>query len=106
MVAPNPAAPDWTRERTILLTQHAAASNTTPDEALDALLALPPLRTQGPRRRWTEQELILLRNPRNKPRDIARQLGRTEASVSARRSQLAREEGIRALQNRRRSQRG
>jgi hypothetical protein len=94
-------APEWTRPRLISLAKHAAASDTTPDEALDALLALPPLDI-GSRRRWTEAELALLRNPRNRPTDIARQTNRTTAAVSARRTQLARDENLPALQNRRR----
>lgn len=89
-----------TSEQERRLTQHAAASNSTPSEALDALLSLPPLR-QGPRRRWTPEELVFLRNPKNTPRDLAKLLNRTEASISARRTQLAREENLPALQNRR-----
>lgn len=97
-----PTAPEWTRPRLISLTKHAAASATTPDEALDALLALPPLNpARASRRRWTEDELRLLRNPRNTPATLAKILHRTEASVSARRTQLAHDENLPALQNRR-----
>jgi hypothetical protein len=73
------------------LIRHAAALRTTLPEALDILLTAPP----APNRRlWTPEELQLLRNPANRPKDIARTTGRTVTAVSNRRSQLAREENI------------
>ena len=82
-----------TPEQQAKLARHAAARNCSLPEALDALLSSPP-----PRRPWTPQELALLRNPRNHPRDIARATHRTATAVSNRRYLLAREENILALQ--------
>jgi len=79
------------------LIRHAAALRVTLPEALDILLTAEP----SPNRRlWTEDELQLLRNPRNAPRDIARRTGRTVTAVSNRRSQLARDENRSDLQRR------
>lgn len=77
------------------LIRHAAALRTTLPEALDVLLTSPP----APNRRlWTPEELTLLRNPANRPKDIARRTGRTITAVSNRRSQLARDENLPDLQ--------
>lgn len=83
-----------------LLSRHAAARNCTPAEALNALLESNPPQ----RRPWTPEELDLLRNPRNAPRDIARRTGRSSTAISVRRNQLAHEENIPALLRPRRKQ--
>jgi hypothetical protein len=70
----------------------------SPQEALDHLLSTTDTNTpRSSRRPWEPQELALLRNPRNHPRDIARATGRTPSAVSNRRHQLAREENLPAL---------
>lgn len=74
---------------------HAAALHLPLLEALDALLQSPPAR---PTRPWTEEELNLLRNPRNRPADLARRLRRSVSAVSNRRSILARQENLPELQ--------
>jgi hypothetical protein len=71
------------------LIRHAAALRTTLPEALNILLTAEP---QANRRIWTPEELAYLRDPRNRPKDIARKTGRTVTAVSNRRSQLARDE--------------
>lgn len=79
---------DLTPEQERRLTQHAAARNLTLPEALQALLDTSPPQ----HRPWTEAELEMLRNSKNKPRDIARQTGRTVTAVSVRRHKLAKDE--------------
>lgn len=73
-----------------LLARHAAARNTTPALALQALLESSPPQ----RRPWTPEELAYLRDPRNSPRDIARITGRSATAISVRRNQLAHDENL------------
>jgi hypothetical protein len=73
-----------------LLARHAAARNLTPEQALQALLDAPTPQ----RRPWTDQELAYLRDPHNRPRDIARKTGRSTTSISVRRNQLAHDENL------------
>lgn len=70
------------------LTLHAAARNLTPEEALQVLLDTPlpaPLRARRP---WTAEELQMLANPRNSPRDLAVRTGRTRAAISNKRHKM------------------
>jgi hypothetical protein len=74
------------------LIEHAAATGQGLEDTLDELLAQPPIPAAADRRRWTPEELELLRNPKNSPRSIARRTGRSVASVSARRYQLSKKD--------------
>lgn len=86
-------------QQATLLRYAAHHGLSSPQEALDHLLSTTDTNTpRSSRRPWEPQELALLRNPRNHPRDIARATGRTPSAVSNRRHQLAREEGLHALQ--------
>lgn len=77
-----------TEDQERLLSQHAAARGQTPAEALQTLLESP----LPARKRWSEQDLILLRNPANSPRSLSLILKRSPSAISVRRHQLAKEE--------------
>lgn len=79
-----------TTEQERRLTAHAAARSLTPAEALQALLDTPLPAPLHSRRPWTPEELALLANPRNSPRDLAVRTGRTRAAVSNKRNKMNR----------------
>ncbi len=80
-----PDAPRYlTPAQETALQRHAAALDTTPEDALSQLLYAPPRR-----RPWTPAEDRLIRNPANAPADIQRQLPhRTVHAISVRRTRL------------------
>lgn len=82
--------PTLTRDQYRKLTKHAAALDTTPEDALNTLLDLPPLSGNPVRKPWEPWELELLANPANSPRTLARRTGRTRASISNKRHKILR----------------
>lgn len=83
-----PGAPEITPARMRKLTAHAAALNTYPEAALDALLDQPPLPRRNSKRRWTPEELKQVANLKNSPRSLARELGRTPTAISNKRNEM------------------
>lgn len=71
-----------------MLSRFAAAQNLTPRQALDQLLSSPVPQ----RRRWTPDELEMLRNPANSPRSLAKALNRSANAISVRRALLRKED--------------
>lgn len=90
VVVATPAAtyPVLTRDQYRRLIQHAAALDTTPEEALNTLLGLPLLTPAKHTRPWTAEELALLANPANTPRTLALRTGRTRSAISNKRHKM------------------